>query len=102
MFYQLKESELERLLVIKQIKSRSINQQAGALKLGVTERQLRRIMHRYKHEGANGIKPRARGGNRAHSKAFKDTVLCTVRQKYIDFEPTFAAEKLYEDQLVAG
>lgn len=97
MFYQFKEEELERLLIIKQIKTRSINQRSGALKLGVTPRQLRRIMHRYNHEGVNGIQPRARGGNRAHSKAFKDTVLCTVRQKYIDFGPTFAAEKLYEN-----
>jgi len=96
MFYQLKEAELERLLIIKQIKTRSINQRTGALKLGVTERQLRRIMHRYKHEGTNGIKPRARGGNRAHSKEFKDQVIGKVRQQYIDFGPTFAAEKLCE------
>ena len=57
MFYQLKENELERLLVIKQVKSRSPNQKEGALKLGVTARQLRRIMHRYKHEGTNVSNP---------------------------------------------
>lgn len=96
MFYQFKEEELERLLVIKQIKSRSINQRSGACKLGITARQLRRIMDRYKHEGSSGVQSRPRGGNRAHSKEFKESVLSTVRQKYIDFGPTFAAEKLYE------
>ena len=97
MFYQLKENEWERLLVIKQIKSRSLNQrEEDALKLGVTLRQLRRIMHRYKHEGTHCIKSRLRGNNRARSKEFKESVLCTVRHKYINFGPTFAAEKLYE------
>ena len=45
MFYQLKEEELDRLLVIKAIKSRSMNQRAGALKLGITPRQLHILFH---------------------------------------------------------
>ncbi len=32
-----------------------MNQRAGALKLEVTPRQLRRIIGRYKDEGSNGI-----------------------------------------------
>lgn len=51
MFYQFKAEELERLLVIKQISLHSFNQRSGSLKLWITERQLRRIMHRYKHDG---------------------------------------------------
>lgn len=55
MLYQLKESALERLLVIKQISSRSINQRSGSLTLGITGRQIRCIIHRYRHEGTKMV-----------------------------------------------
>lgn len=90
------EDEMNKILVLQQVKSRFLTQIAGAQRLKLSTRHVRRLLKRLEKEGASGIKRRSSGGNRSHSKTFKSLVLSTVKEKYPDFGPTFASEKLLE------
>ena len=86
-----------RLEVIGRIAAKRLSQKDGAAELGCSARQLRRYMGRVKDAGPRGAVPARRGGARnCHPPLVKDVVLSLVREKYADFGPTFAAEKLAE------
>ena len=91
---QFKEAEVDRLLIIKQVKNRILTQHEASERLGISIRQIRRIMTRVQNEGAIGVKSKHKGGNRLFSKDFKECVLKTLRERYQGFGPTFASEKL--------
>ncbi|HLD96036.1 MAG TPA: helix-turn-helix domain-containing protein [Alphaproteobacteria bacterium] len=91
---KLKDKELERLLLIKQVQDRKLTQKEASKSLGISDRQIRRLLARVKTEGCCGIKPRQRGGNRAFKEDFKEKILSFIHQHYADFGPTFASEKL--------
>ena len=93
----LREEELDRLLVIKEVQGRKLSQREAGVRLGLTPRQIRRLVIRVKVQGALGIKPQRRGGNRSFREGFKEEVLCVIRSKYHGFGPTFASEKLFEE-----
>jgi len=90
----LKEAELDRLLIINQVKDRLLSQNEASAHLGISPRQVRRLLKRLRNDGVEGIKSKHKGGNRSHSKEFKEQILKIVREKYKDFGPTFASEKL--------
>lgn len=90
------EDEMDKLLILQQVKSRLLTQIEGAERLKLSSRQIRRLLKRVDSEGPPGIKRRPSGGNRSHSKTFKFSVLSNVKEKYADFGPTFASEKLLE------
>ncbi len=46
-------------------------------------------------------KKRGRPSNRRHSEDFRNLVLDLVRERYVDFGPTLAAEKLIERHRIA-
>jgi len=62
-------------------------------------RQVRRIKNRVAKEGAKGLahRNRDRPGNRRLSEVFAKNAVAIVREKYSDFKPTFATEKLLEN-----
>ena len=97
MSYLFSEDELEKLFVLQQVKGRVLSQIEGAERLNLSCRQVRRLLKRFDNEGPSGIKRRPSGGNRSHSKDFKTSVISIVRNKYSDFGPTFASEKLSEE-----
>lgn len=70
---------------------------AGAL-MGVSRRQVSRLMQKFMADGAAGLVSRKRGrrSNRSCSEVYRATVLGIVRDRYPDFGPTLAAEKLRE------
>jgi transposase len=72
-----------------------VSQKEAGERLGLTTRQIRRLMVRVRQEGAIGIKPQRQGGNRSFKKGFKEEVLRIVQRKYQGFGPTFASEKLF-------
>lgn len=90
----LKDKELDRLLLIKQVQDRKLTQKEASDALGLSDRQIRRLLVRVKAEGFDGIKGQHKGGNRSFKEEFKQKVLSCVRQQYVDFGPTFASEKL--------
>ena len=90
--------ELKRLHVIQRILERKLRQIEAADILGLSSRQVRRITKRVKEEGDRGIIHKLRGiiSHRAISEKLKNKVLELCRAKYEGFNPTFAAEKLFE------
>ena len=71
---------------------------AGAGILGVSRRQMFRLLKRCRGGGAASIRHSSRGqtaGNRFHD-ARRDLVLSLVREHFSDFGPTLATEKLAE------
>ena len=66
--------------------------------LGLTERQVKRLVKKYRQYGAKGLVSKQRGseGNRKYSDKKIALIKELVETHYYDFGPTFAAEKLYE------
>jgi hypothetical protein len=66
--------------------------------LGVSERQVFRLMGRLRSGGAAALASRRRGrpSNRRLPEALQAEAVALVRERYSDFGPTFAAEKLAE------
>src|SRR5215218_9564157 len=70
----------------------------GASLLGLSPRQVFRLLARFRAEGAPGLASRRRGrpSNRRLPDAVREAALAVVRERYPDFGPTLAAEKLAE------
>src|SRR5690606_29721009 len=95
---QMSVRELSRVEVVSRVEEKRLSQREGALELGITSRQMRRLQQRYRECGAKGLVSRRRGrpSNNRLSEAFKAEVLSVVRERYADFGPTLAQEKLLE------
>lgn len=88
--------DTRRIAVLDKLKDKTIKQGKAAELLGVTVRQVRRLVVRYKREGAKGVIHKLRGlpGNHQADEAILDTALDIVHSKYPDFSVTLAHEKL--------
>lgn len=94
----MRQKELVRVHVIQQIIKGQIKQIEGAELLGLSDRQVRRIVDRVEKEGYGGIIHKLRG--RKSSKRIRDEVRIRVielcRSVYKGFGPVFSSEKLAE------
>jgi hypothetical protein len=90
--------ELDRLKCIQGLIDGQIRQQVVAARLGLTTRQVRRLVLRYQAEGPVGLisRLRDRPSNRRLKSDVADRVFEILRSEYADFGPTLAAEKLRE------
>jgi transposase len=90
--------ELRRVHVIRQVTEKTLTQVEAATLLGLTDRQIRRLLQRVQHEGDKGLVHRGRGkpSNRRIAASVKTKVLLLYDKHYGDFGPTLAAEKLAE------
>ncbi|MDP8265685.1 MAG: ISNCY family transposase, partial [Candidatus Aceula meridiana] len=101
----MRQEELRRLHVIKKVLAKELKQVEAAEKLDLSYRQTKRITKRVKKEGNKGIIHKSRGqpSKRKMSSKTKDKVIELYQQKYYDFGPTFANEKLFEiDKIKIG
>ena len=73
--------EINRLSVIQSVLEKRVTQRQASEQLGITERQLRRLVARYRNDGASGLVSKKRGGtgNRSTSAAIKDSALAAIR-----------------------
>lgn len=94
--------ETERISVMDNLIERRIKQKHAARQLDISVRQVRRILKRYKRDGAAGLAHLGRGqpSNRIISQQKKDWAITIIKQRYHDFGPTFALEKLKEHHAV--
>ena len=94
----MSQRELKRLSIIEKAIEKAIKQREAADIIGLSDRQIRRIIKRVREEGAEGINHRSRGkpSNSAIPKKIKSRVITHCRGKYEGFNPTFASEKLFE------
>ncbi len=81
--------ELHRLQII---------QEQAAARIGISIRQVKRLVQRYRNEGPSGLVSHRRGKrpNNSFSTEFRATVISLLKGRYADFGPTFACEKLRE------
>ena len=90
--------ELDRLKVIQAVVEMGLKPGRAAERLGLTVRQVERLMARYRESGAAGMASRKRKapGNRKLDEGVALRALTTIRERYADFGPTLACEKLRE------
>ena len=92
----MSERDVHRIEVLAQVDDGRLSVQNGANLLGVTRRQMFRLLKTYRTEGGAGIRHKARGkapNNQIHD-AKRDYAVALVKEKYEDFGPTLAAEML--------
>ncbi len=92
------QGELKRLYIVRKALDKSITQAEAANIIGRCLRQVRRIVKRVKREGDSGVIHKSRGkpSNRALPGRIKQRALKLYKEKYNDFGPTLASEKLFE------
>ena len=97
-FLTMSTKELDRLEVLQRVCERRLKQVEAAGILRITPRQLRRLVERFKQDGAAGLISRSRGkpSNNRLPEALSREAIDWVRRRYSDFGPTFATEKLRE------
>lgn len=93
--------ERDRLKVFVRVGDGGLMLTEAAEILGVSYRTALRSWKRYLEEGEAGLVHRGRGkvSNRGAPRELKESVLARYDERYPDFGPTFAAEKLEEDGL---
>lgn len=91
--------EADRVGVIQRLVNREIRQRHAAKILGLSTRQIKRLVRQYRRHGTAGLvhKGRGRKSNRAISEKEKKIMTDTISNNYADFGPTLAWEKLVEN-----
>lgn len=95
----MKENELLKIEILEKLIRREIKQKAGAKMLGITIRQTRRTLKKYKLEGSKGLIHKSRGkvSNNKIPQGKLDGAIKLIKTKYCGFAPTLAHEKLVEN-----
>ncbi|UIY59819.1 ISNCY family transposase [Burkholderia cepacia] len=90
--------ELDRLKVIQAVVDTGLKPGRAAERLGLSVRQVERLIIRYREQGASGVASGRRGrpGNRKLDDGLALRALTVIRDRYADFGPTLACEKLWE------
>src|SRR6516165_3384963 len=99
----MSDGELTRLEVLRDLDQRRLATAAAGQLLGLERRQVFRLLKVYRIEGPTGLisKRRGRRSNRRKPEALRGAVLTIIRQRYWDFRPTLATEKLRENHGIA-
>src|SRR5215208_8531718 len=90
--------ELSRVDTLARVDRGELQVAEAASLLGLSGRQVFRLLARFRSDGAAGLASRRRGrpSNRRLPEAVREAALAIVRERYADFGPTLAAEKLAE------
>lgn len=98
----MRRKELRRLHVMQKVLDKEIKQREAAEMLGLSRRQVKRIVKRVREEGERGIIHRLRGrrSSNAIEEKKKVKVKGICKRKYEDFGPTLASEKLFEEEKI--
>jgi transposase len=88
--------DLDRLKTIQAVIAREMKPGRAAERLGLTVRQIERLVIRYRAEGPLGLisRHRNRTSNRALKAPVAEQIVTILREYYPDFGPTLATEKL--------
>lgn len=94
----IRTKELRKLQAANKILEKEMTQKEAARLVGISDRQVRRIVKAVKREGPKGVIHKARGkpSNRRISDTLRAGVIRTYKERYHDFGPTLACEKLLE------
>ena len=95
----MSEHELNRVEVLSEVTQGRMTVVMAAHVLGLSRRQAQRLVKTFRSDGAAAIRHKARGrrSNNQINPAIRDYAVALVKERYVDFGPTFAAEKLAEE-----
>ena len=90
--------ELEKLEVIADVTKKRISQKNASKRLNLSVRQIKRLVKRFRAEGAQGLTSKRRNfvSNRRLPDDLRLKVLNLYQENYPDFGPTLFCEKLSE------
>jgi transposase len=93
--------ERKRMLVFERVKEKQLNMADAVKRLELSYRQVLRSYKRYVEDGAEGLVHRSRGrpSNRTKPREFRQKILDRYCERYKDFGPTLAQEKLEKEGL---
>jgi molybdenum-dependent DNA-binding transcriptional regulator ModE len=88
-----------RAQVLERVARKELSLKNAARLLQLSYRQCKRLLARLRREGAQGVVHRARGktSNHAEDAEMKQAMLNRYRERYPDFGPTLASEKLSQE-----
>lgn len=94
--------EVERLEIVHKIMAKEMTQVEGADYLEISDRQIGRIVKTIRLEGDKGIVHKSRGRESPHKMSMKEEkrIGRLIQDKYEDFGPTLASEKLLEREKI--
>jgi len=101
----MSERDLQRIEVLSKVVGGRMTTVSASHVLDLSERQVRRLLERMRTDGAASIRHKAIGrpSNNRISDGVRDYAVALVRDRYADFGPTLAREKLIErHQLAIG
>lgn len=95
----MSERELNRVEVLSQVAQRRMTVRSADEVMDFGPPQVHRLLKTFATGGPAAIRYKARGraSNNRIDPAIRDYALTLVRERYADFGPTLAAEKLAED-----
>jgi transposase len=90
--------EITRLEAMQRIKDKRLTQKEAGQMLGISTRQVKRLYQAYRKKGAKGLISARRGkpSNNRLDAGIVQQALDLIKEKYADFGPTLAHEKLAE------
>ena len=90
--------DVDRLKTIQAVVDRMLRVGQAAQRLGLSRRQLETLLVRYRVEGPTSVVSRDRGlpSHNQLEPGLAQRAVCLIRQRYDDFGPTLACEKLRE------
>jgi Winged helix-turn helix len=96
--WTMSEREISRFGVLQRVRDRRMTQRQAGQVLGLTRRQIYRLLGRVKKHEAAGLisKRRGRRSNYQLAPVLGAEALALIQQRYADFGPTLACEKLRE------
>ena len=91
--------EIDRLTAMEKIKLKQLTQTDAAKQLDLCRRQVIRLYQQYQEEGAEGLVSKRRGqpSNNRLPDELKQEAVAIIKERYLDFGPTLAHEKLTEE-----
>ena len=94
----MSERDLQRIEILSKVVGGRMTLVSAAHVLDLSTRQVRRLLERIRTDGAASIRHKAIGqpSNNRISDGVRDYAMTLVRERYADFGPTLAAEKLAE------
>jgi transposase len=94
----MSDKEIKRVQSMTQLEQRQLTQGNAAAQLGISVRQIKRLWRAYQEQGAAGLVNKSRG-KPSHNQLrdeVKRQALNLILERYRDFGPTLATEKLVE------
>ena len=91
-------NDVNRLRILQDVIDRRLTTRLAANRLEISDRHCRRLLERYREHGPLSLVNRRRGqpGNRQLMPGLAERALRIIRERYADFGPTLACEKLAE------